>query len=148
MALTPPPVPQRMGFDFPRFLLSPFCRGVTWALIIALLLTDLPLSLAPLQSWAASVAFGPEDFVRSTGKPRAVVRLFAVANPTGPWVLCIANGGQHNQYDRVSSAVVSLNAVTVVGPNAFNQNVQQITQAVTLQTINELSVEVRSKPGS
>jgi hypothetical protein len=148
MALTPPPVPRHMGFDFPRFPRSPFCRVVTWAVIIALLLTDLPLSLAPPESWAAAIAFGPEDFVRSTGKPRAVVRLFAVANPTGPWVLCIANGGQHNQYDRVSSAVVSLNAVTVVGPNAFNQNVQQITQAVTLQTINELSVEVRSKPGS
>lgn len=148
MPLTPPPVPQRMGVDFPRFLRSLFCRVVTWVVIVALLLTDLPLSLAPPQSWAAAVAFGPEDFVRGTGKPQAVVRTFAVANPTGPWTLCIANGGQHNQYGRVSSAVVMLNKITVVGPSAFNQTVAQISQAVTLQAINVLSVELRSAPGS
>jgi len=137
-----------MGVDFPRFLRSLFCRVVTWVVIVALLLTDLPLPLAPSESWAASVAFGPEDFVRGTGKPQAVVRTFAVANPTGSWTICIANGGQHNQYGRVSSAVVVLNKITVVGPSAFNQTVAQISQAVTLQAINVLSVELRSAPGS
>lgn len=83
-ALTPPPIPQRMGVDFPRFLLSLFCRVVTWVVIIALLLADLPLPLAPSESWAASVVFGPQDFVRGTGKPQEVVRTFAVANLTGP----------------------------------------------------------------
>src|SRR5713226_2632680 len=100
MALTPPPVPQCMGVDSPRFLSSLFCRvvTVTWLVIITLLLANLPVLLVPLESWAASAAFGPEDFVRGTGKPQAVVRTFAVANLTGPWTLCIANGGQNNQY--------------------------------------------------
>jgi hypothetical protein len=137
-----------MGVDFLRFLRSLFCRVVTWVVIVALLLTDLPLPLAPSESWATIIAFGPENFVRSTGKPQEVVRTFAVANPTGPWTLCIANGGQLNQYPRVSSAVVTLNKVTVVEPSAFNQTVQKISRAVTLQATNKLSVELRSAPGS
>src|SRR6266540_1956205 len=145
-----PTVPQRIGFGFFYLLTSPLCRLVTvsWVLIVSLFLAGLPSPLALSVSWAAIAVFGPEDFVRSTGKPQEVVRTFMVANLTGPWTLCIANGGQFDQYARVFSAMVTLNKIMVVEPNAFNQTVQKISRAVTLQATNKLSVEVRSEPGS
>jgi len=48
----------------------------------------------------------------------------------------------------VSSAVVSLNGVVVVGPERFSQQVSDITVQVTLQVHNTLSVELKSDPGS
>jgi len=43
---------------------------------------------------------------------------------------------------------VELNGVLIVGPNAFNKQVDMITKAISLQQENELIVEVRSQPGS
>jgi RHS repeat-associated protein len=44
--------------------------------------------------------------------------------------------------------VVTLNNIQVLRPNDFNQQVGQITRAVTVRTTNTLKVEVRSQPGS
>jgi hypothetical protein len=92
--------------------------------------------------------FGPEDFIRGTGKPVAQTRTFSVFNPQCAATLRIDNGGLHGQYARVSSAVITLNGVQVVGPSDFNQNVAVIEKPVTLASDNELVVELRSKPGS
>lgn len=49
---------------------------------------------------------------------------------------------------RVSSAVIELNGVQVVGPNEFNKQVDLITKPVSLQQQTEITVEVRSAPGT
>jgi hypothetical protein len=94
MASNLPPDPQRTGFNFSRFLASSLCRVVTWVVIVSLLLADWPVFLELPESSAAAVLFGPEDFVRGTGKPQTVVRTFTGTNPPGRATLCIANGGQ------------------------------------------------------
>ena len=86
------------------------------------------------------VAFGPQTFVRSSGKPIPITTNFTVLDPTTSFTLRIDNAG-------VSSAVVELNGVQVAGPSDFNTTVTLITKAVTLLGNNQLSVELRGKPG-
>ena len=49
--------------------------------------------------------------------------------------------------EAVSSSVVSLNGIQIFGPNEFNQNVSTLSKAVSLQNINELTVQLWGKPG-
>lgn len=93
-------------------------------------------------------AFGPENFVRGFGSPVIEERTFTVLNPNTQYALRIDNGGVNGEFTRVSSATVSLNGVQIVGPNQFNHTVSLIVRPVTLSAINELAVELRSKPGS
>ena len=75
-------------------------------------------------SWGSAFsAFGPEDFLRSTGTPVQEIRTFPVRNPGLPYVLRLYNGGQQGQYCPVSSAIITLNGNEIWGPNNFNPNV-------------------------
>src|SRR5205823_3665409 len=47
----------------------------------------------------------------------------------------------------VSSAIVSLNGVDIFTERDFNQRVTLLTKTVTLRATNQLSVELRGKPG-
>jgi hypothetical protein len=86
-------------------------------------------------SSSAQVAvFGPKDYVRDRGQPFVVADSFSA--PAGSCTLRIANGGSKGQYARVSSAVVILNGVVVVGPSDFNKNVALIERQVKLQNQN------------
>src|SRR5438552_1635014 len=99
------------------------------------------------QSGLSFTAFGPTDYLRETGKPATIVTPFSVRNPAASYTLQIFNGGLHGQYDRVSSAVITLNAVQVAGPSDFNQHVARIDRPVVPLANNSLSVEPRRKPG-
>lgn len=94
------------------------------------------------------VALQPANFVRTTGKPVAVTVSFTVLNPHTAYTLHIDNGGAHGEFTRVSSAVILLNDVQVVGPSDLNQTVTVITKPITLVHTNTVSVELRSQPGS
>jgi hypothetical protein len=89
--------------------------------------------------------FGPERFVRDKGSPRAITRNFSAPAPTGSFTLVVDNG---KDADAVSSAVITLNGVTVVGPDTFNSQVQQVTRPIALRPTNTLTVELQSAPGS
>ncbi|TAK03378.1 MAG: hypothetical protein EPO39_12285, partial [Candidatus Manganitrophaceae bacterium] len=92
--------------------------------------------------------FGPQNYVRGTGSPVAEVKSFPALNPATTYTLKIFNGGlQDADFERVSSSVISLNGTQIVGPSEFNQNVSYIEKQITLQLSNELSVELRGKPG-
>src|SRR2546425_12353639 len=75
-------------------------------------------------------ARAPEDFVRDSGQPTVVTRPFTVTVPSANYTLVIYNGGSNNQYDRVSSGIVTLNGAQVVGPSDFNQQVSIIQKPV------------------
>jgi hypothetical protein len=109
--------------------------------VLSLLLSG---TVAPAR--AANEVFGPEVFVRDTGEPRTEVRTFAVKDLEQPFTLTVRNGDGTGA--RISSAVIMLNGVMVVGPQAFNQQVVVVSREVTLASENKLSVEVRSRPGS
>jgi hypothetical protein len=91
--------------------------------------------------------FGPTLYQRQTGKPVALSATFSVANAVAPAVLRIHNGAD-GQLPKVSSAVVTLNGVSVAAPCDFNQTVTLIEKPVTLLSSNEITVELRSAPGS
>lgn len=95
-------------------------------------------------------AFGPANFIREVGSPAAVINNFSVLNPNVQYILQISNGGlEDSEIELVSSSVILLNGVQVVGPAEFNQNVAflevDVTQEIAIN--NELSVELRGKPG-
>ena len=82
--------------------------------------------------------FGPRTFTRATGAP--VTETFTFSAPAAPYVLRVESDG-------VASAVVTLNGVTVVAPNALNSSARSITRAVTLRATNQMTVELRGEPG-
>jgi hypothetical protein len=86
-------------------------------------------------------AFGPKTYVRDTGSPVTVTDSFSVLNPSTTYTLQVANNG-------ISSAVISINGVQVVGPSDFNEDVSSIQRPISLQVSNQISVELRSKPGA
>lgn len=92
--------------------------------------------------------FGPEIFMRKTGKPVVETASFTVKNTDTTYTLCIYNGGTSSEYKRVSSAVVTLNGSTIFGTDDFNQQVSVLKKEVDVLTSNELQVELRSSPGS
>src|SRR5437899_1667962 len=93
-------------------------------------------------------AYGPQPYVRGTGAPATVTNTFTVLNPNTQYTLRLHNGGLvDSSTDRVSSTTVTLNGVVIVAPNDLNQNVAEVDRAVTLQTTNQLNVQVRGAPG-
>lgn len=93
-------------------------------------------------------AFERHYYFRYSGEPATLTDSFSIPNPNTTYTLVIQNGGMlDSQFERVSSSVILLNGIQVVGPEQFNQNVALITAPVTLQHSNELSVELRGKPG-
>lgn len=90
--------------------------------------------------------FGPEVYTRDTGKPQNIVKSFSVQNLTQEFTISVQNG--EGKWGKVSSAVIELNGVRIVAPNEFNKQVDLITKPINLQEENEITVQVRSEPGT
>src|SRR5882724_3131319 len=102
-----------------------------------------------LLSAGTFTAFGPKSYTRSAGAPVTITDTFSVLNPKAQYTLKAFNGGmQNSQAELVSSSVIILNGMQVLGPNNFNQNVTEVDVPVTLLASNTLSVQVRGQPGS
>ena len=104
--------------------------------------------VGPPTARATVAVFGPEDFLRSKGKPVTIVRTFSGADPSGAFTLCIDNGGQAGDYGLVDSAVVTLNGLEVARPSDFNETVLSVVRPVSVAADNVLTVELRGGPGS
>jgi hypothetical protein len=120
-----------------------------WNRLIIGLLTVVIVIFGPnfvLDSFGQTPVFGPEKYIRETGKLQKITKTFSVQNPEGEFTLNVQNG--EGKRGRVSSAVIKLNGVHVVGPNEFNKQVDLITKPISLKQQNEISVEVRSEPGT
>src|SRR5260221_1461181 len=101
-----------------------------------------------LLSAGTFTAFGPKNYTRGTGAPVTVTDTFSVLNPKTQYTLRAFNGGvQNSQAELVSSSVITVNGVQVLGPNNFNQNVTEVDVPVALLVSNTLSVQVRGQPG-
>src|SRR5215471_11333235 len=94
------------------------------------------------------IPFGPKNYVRGTGAPVTVTDSFTLLNPAAQYTLKAFNGGlQDNQTELVSSSVVTLNGVQVIGPQNFGQGVAEIDIPITPQAVNTISVQLRGQPG-
>ena len=99
------------------------------------------LAIIPSVTYAGDfVAFGPQQYVRLDGAPIVSRTAFTVSDPTTTFTMRIDSKG-------VSSAIVTLNGIQVFKQSDFNANVTLLTKAVKLQATNQLSVELRGKPG-
>lgn len=116
---------------------------------LALTAACLTSVLLPVTALAeTSVEFGPETYTRGAGPPQAVLTPFAILDPGAVYTLEVLNGGEEGEFDRVSSALILLNGVQVFGPLDFNQEVDRLEKVIVPEILNELSVELRSQPGS
>ena len=127
------------------------CIGISKNVVSTSLLT-ISLCLIPLISSLSHAstftAFGPETFIRTTGKPVVETVSFTVKNPDTTYTLYIYNGGTNSEYKRVSSAVVTLNGTTIFDTNDFNQQVSVLKKEVNVSASNELQIEIRGRPRS
>ena len=97
---------------------------------------------AKLDLGATFTSFGLRLYERGTGNPAPIVTPFNSTHPSKPYTLKIYNG------ERVSSAIITLNGATIVGAQNFNEKIAEVSFPVKLLSSNQLSVELRSKPGS
>jgi hypothetical protein len=118
--------------------MTKYCRVTCLVLLAAV---TFPVGVVSGQT----ALFGPERYVRDRGSPRAIIRTFAIPTPTGSFTLVVE---LDKDAGAVSSAVITLNGVTIVGPDAFTPPVQRITRSIGLRPTNTLTVELRSAPGS
>ena len=116
----------------------------TSLLTISLCIISLISSLSHASTFTV---FGPETFIRKTGKPVVETVSFTVKNPDTTYTLYIYNGETNSEYKRVSSAVVTLNGTTIFDTNDFNQQVSVLKKEVNVSASNELQVEIRGRPG-
>ena len=92
--------------------------------------------------------FGPESYLRGSGQPLSIINSFTSSRPGESCLLQVYNGGlEDSEVELVSSSVIMLNGSQVVSPNEFNQSVAFIEKTVTVSALNEITVEVRGKPG-
>ncbi len=96
--------------------------------------------------WAATPIYGPKKFIRSTGKPVMITETFSVVNTTVQYRLVVLNGQKGK--DRVSSATVKINGIEILRERDFNQQVDRIERSISLGSLNSISVELKSAPGS
>ena len=111
--------------------------------------TALLIAIFPSICYAGTwVAFGPVTYTRASGSPVTVTNTFTLLNPATTYTLKAFNGGlQNNATELVSSSVVTLNGVQVIGPNNFNQNVSEVIVPISPQSSNSISVQLRGQPG-
>jgi hypothetical protein len=118
---------------------------------LASVLTIAALGLVMFATPSAAVTFtvfGPQEFTRDRGSPTTVTVHFSVLSPGSFYVVRVSNGDTSGSgRNRVSSAVIAVNGIDVIGPEAFNQQTAFIERDLELVQDNELTVELRGKPG-
>jgi hypothetical protein len=142
---------------FPRTTLPGFAPAQLKAIVLmrrtylasALISAALGLVMFPIPSAAVEfTVFGPQEFTRNRKGPATVTVNFSVLSPGSFYVVRVFNGDTDGSArNRVSSAVIAINGIDVIGPEAFNQQTSFIERGVELLQDNELTVELRGKPG-
>lgn len=89
--------------------------------------------------------FGPRVYTRGTGAP--VMERIILSGYAPNATLRITNGDADGK-DRVTSAVIAVNGVEVVGPSAFSSKVGSIVRPITLPNPATVTVSLASAPGS
>jgi RHS repeat-associated protein len=104
--------------------------------------------LFPSLTSASDPVFGPVTCQRGAGAPTVFNYSFTAPEPSRGFVFKLQNGGLEDaSYEQVSSSVITLNGVQILGPSNFSQEVSVLEVPIALQERNSLTVEVRGKPG-
>lgn len=114
-------------------------RLMTIFVLVAFMVT------AALPAFASTVSiFGPQEFVRSEGKPEVINTTFNLPNGVTQCQLIVtgADGGPL----AANNVSVQINGVEMPGSKELRENSQQ-QRPVTLQAENSLVVTLKGKPG-
>lgn len=120
-------------------------RGLLTAVLTALLLVA--FAAAAHAALEEVTVFGPARFERVADGPQAEVLDFSVPRNAQHYLMKVQNGSVE-QADLVSSAVISLNGVTVFKQNDFNRHSDHLESPVVLGAANRLEVKLGSIPSS
>lgn len=113
-----------------------------WLITLLMLLATVAVSSA-----ADTSLFGPRKYVRQQGKPATRTSTFTACTAATGATLRLTNGS--GKCSRVSSAVVTLNGVTVVSERDFSKNVPSLVRTVTLKPgVNTIAVTIKSGQGN
>lgn len=112
---------------------------------IMLALMVVAVCLAATTSFAAQIV-AEEQIVSATGSP--VKEEFSFQGlGFEDFILKVQNGDESGA-NQISSAVISINGVKILGPSDFNQNVHILERAIAPNDLeNTLTVSLRSNPG-
>lgn len=114
-------------------------RPVTFFALAALMLvTALPVFAGTIN------VFGPQQFVRSEGKPDVINTSFNL--PTGVSQCQIMVTGEDGGPLAANNVSIQVNGVDMPGSKELRANNQQ-QRPVTLQPVNSLTVTLKGKPG-
>ncbi len=92
------------------------------------------------------LVFGPERFTRSTSAPVTDTRHFSIsATAAAPYSMCVVNGNADGT-QRIASATIVLNGVTVLSQGELSQQVGGLVKSVTLLRENTVDVTLTAKP--
>lgn len=116
-------------------------------ILLTFLLTFFTLAFIPL-AYGDTIVFGPEVYTRGTGKPQKIVKSFSAirGQKRVPVTLSIKNG--EGKKGKVTSAVIEINGVQVLGSEEFDKQIDEIKLPIKLDEQNEIAVEVRGEPGT
>lgn len=114
--------------------------------ILPLLAPLAALFCLPALAAQAAPTFGPRKYVRTSGPPQTFTESFPRCG-SGNCRLVVVNGSANGSH-RVSSASVFLNGSPVFGPHDFNQRVGRLVRPLPLADDDQITVVLRSKPGS
>jgi len=92
-------------------------------------------------------AFGPKNYVDNGSiLPIVFTDTFTVLNPNTPYTLKIHNGGLNGEFSRIISGSIKINGVEVVNVLQLNATATVIERSVTLNSQNQLVVELINLP--
>lgn len=154
----------RMGHRLERLILNAVPRHAAWIVALALLhgcgdvvgpaatrasLVSRSMAASPAMNATADIPqtfYGPERFTRSKGAPETFVSDISTIGYIAPFVLHVQSGDASGA-GAVSSASVTLDGNTLLGPSAFNARGGTWAIPVTVGATAHLSVSLASAPG-
>lgn len=152
---------RRKLSNLPSELLNVFPARLTLSLLIVFVLFTGPLFRLSEKSVSATnvatpnaqsgdtIAFyGPRRFERAGGSPATVTENFTIPfGVVAPYTVEVENGAPDGTR-RVSSATIHLNNIELFTQNSIKDSTPALSQTVSIQTLNELSVRLTSAAGS
>jgi len=95
---------------------------------------------------AQTPIWGPETFERTSGPPQEEIRYFSVPDASWEYTIVVNSGNSSNH--TVSSAIIKINGEAIFTANQFHQGIDELSTSIQLLGENEISVKLKSKPGT
>ena len=108
--------------------------------------SSVTIEIFRLSSQLCSI-FGPYRFIRNKGKPiEESVEFMLPPQFRGPYLINLTNGDSEGSH-RVDSAIIKVNETPIFDQNDFNEQVESLSEEISLFSQNRLEVKLAGAPG-